>query len=208
MADEASSSEATVAHIPTISLYRYPPLRKDTFTTRILILKSAGLRSSEIHCDLVEVCCCLGPQEFEVLSYTWDDGVESEPISVNGFTRFVTANLAAFLHHRRQAGEPVRLWIDALCINQDDPEEKARQVKNMNLIYAWAPKLVVWLGPAGDDSDLAVEELRSLGCEDTFTKMPILSGRFSKLFKNSWTVHGGLESGSGKSCSLVVVERS
>ncbi|KXX75800.1 Heterokaryon incompatibility protein 6, OR allele [Madurella mycetomatis] len=38
------------------------------------------------------------------------------------------------------------IWIDAICINQDDFEERAIQVKLMDEIYRKASKTIVWLG--------------------------------------------------------------
>jgi len=50
----------------------------------------------------------------------------------------------------------VRLWVDAICINQDDLEERSLQVAQMGQIYASAGKVVVWLGPADPFSDMAL----------------------------------------------------
>ncbi len=48
------------------------------------------------------------------------------------------------------------IWIDAICISQLDDDEKSEQVGQMGDIYRRAHKVVVWLGPAGEDSDLAM----------------------------------------------------
>jgi hypothetical protein len=55
------------------------------------------------------------------------------------------------------------LWVDAICINQDDLEERAIQVKRMGLIYRQASRVVAWLGLASGDSKLALEVLQNLG---------------------------------------------
>jgi hypothetical protein len=60
----------------------------------------------------------------------------------------------------------------------------------MNMIYAWAIRLTIWLGPAADESDLAMYELRNLGVGALYKKMPILSGRVlravEKLLNRRW----------------------
>ena len=50
----------------------------------------------------------------------------------------------------------VRLWVDALCINQSDLEERAQQVLRMREIYAKAKYTLVWLGPEADNSSAAM----------------------------------------------------
>jgi len=38
------------------------------------------------------------------------------------------------------------LWIDAICINQGDPEEKNQQLNIMVDIYAEAEETLIWMG--------------------------------------------------------------
>ncbi|EME39080.1 hypothetical protein DOTSEDRAFT_83665 [Dothistroma septosporum NZE10] len=52
--------------------------------------------------------------------------------------------LKALQHHQHT----IVMWIDALCINQDDPVEKQAQLAKINLVYELAPKVLIWLGPA------------------------------------------------------------
>ena len=71
----------------------------------------------------------------------------------------VTRNLAVALQHLRYEREPRVLWIDAICINQQDVHERSAQVQRMGDIYRSARQTTVWLGPEEDDSCLAVEIL-------------------------------------------------
>lgn len=59
------------------------------------------------------------------------------------------------------------MWIDAICINQNDVAERTAQVKQMQDIYAHASHLVVWVGAASEseDSDLGMETCRQVGEE-------------------------------------------
>jgi hypothetical protein len=54
------------------------------------------------------------------------------------------------------------LWIDSICINQVDLDEKADQVANMGKIYIEAAKVLIWLGNAENDSDRAIMVLNDL----------------------------------------------
>ena len=95
--------------------------------------------------------------DYLALSYTWGDANQRRNITVNGATISVTANLEAALRSIRdsrvlKAG--VKLWVDALCINQDDLEERNRQVKRMQSIFSNAQSVFVWLGEAAGKSIL------------------------------------------------------
>jgi hypothetical protein len=45
------------------------------------------------------------------------------------------------------------LWIDALCINQVDTDERNKEVQRMNLINENSTRVVSWLGPSKACSD-------------------------------------------------------
>ncbi|KAK7740500.1 hypothetical protein SLS53_005343 [Cytospora paraplurivora] len=53
-------------------------------------------------------------------------------------------------------------WIDSICINQDDIDERQSQVKLMGQIYRQAAKTLVWLAEATEDTDQAIEFLAEL----------------------------------------------
>lgn len=60
------------------------------------------------------------------------------------------------------------VWVDALCINQNDLFERAEEVPRMRTIYKSARTVVIWLGESKDDSDLAMRLIKTLArsCED------------------------------------------
>jgi len=51
----------------------------------------------------------------------------------------------------------MRYWVDALCINQEDKQECAREVKRMGELYNTASSIVVWLSPEADESNRACD---------------------------------------------------
>jgi hypothetical protein len=67
-------------------------------------------------------------------------------ITLNQQTFNVTHNLYLALLHVRSPIVPLMLWIDAICINQSDVNERNAQVANMSFIYMRATKVVGWLG--------------------------------------------------------------
>ncbi|KAF9499148.1 HET-domain-containing protein, partial [Pleurotus eryngii] len=106
------------------------------------------------------------PPDFTALSYTWGDpGVRSE-ILINGSAKLsITTSLQVALLASQREDAPVTLWIDQICINQDDAREKAIQVPLMSQIYSRASQTIAWLGPAADGSDLVIDFLDSIGSE-------------------------------------------
>ncbi|KAK0508999.1 hypothetical protein JMJ35_008370 [Cladonia borealis] len=103
------------------------------------------------------------------LSYTWGDTSICKEIqirSIDGNTCNIfnaTINLTQALQYFRQERNPICLWVDAICIDQDNNAEKTEQVLLMQELYKKAESAVVWLGPAAEDSDAAMDALDSLG---------------------------------------------
>ncbi|KAH8764113.1 heterokaryon incompatibility protein-domain-containing protein [Hyaloscypha sp. PMI_1271] len=69
----------------------------------------------------------------------------------------IRENLWQALYHLRSEEHELTLWIDALCINQNDLQERGSQVSRMSAIYGIAKEVMVWLGPADEDSKLAID---------------------------------------------------
>lgn len=87
-----------------------------------------------------------GDAPYRCLSYTWGEPTPAFPIRINGRTMEVRKSLLEFLimASKRFANEP--LWIDAICINQQDDREKSVQVQRMGIIYKDAFEVLIWLG--------------------------------------------------------------
>jgi len=88
-------------------------------------------------------------------------------ILINGHPFEATENLVAALHHLRAHDHPKYrrnelIWIDAICINQKDNEEKSHQVQMMRNIYSNAVQVIVWLGMATPESIMALQTLTEL----------------------------------------------
>jgi hypothetical protein len=117
-----------------------------------------------INCDLYPISFQEAKnQGYEALSYTWGNEEERPSILVNGTEVPVTINLHVALEHLRRETSEVVLWVDALCINQTDNDEKSGQLNMMTEIYACAKNTRVWLGPADETSDEIMVELAQIG---------------------------------------------
>ena len=90
---------------------------------------------------------------FEALSYTWGSDKKTQEISLNECCMPVTENLHEALHYLRSTTLDRILWIDAICIDQGNSKERLHQVTYMGDIYKAADSVIIWLGPAADNSD-------------------------------------------------------
>jgi len=103
---------------------------------------------------------------YAALSYVWGETDNPKSISINDHNLTVTVNLYGALSRLRHTSIERVLWVDAICINQNDTFEKEQQIRIMAKIYALASQVVVWLGDAADNSDQALEEIRLVGSHE------------------------------------------
>lgn len=94
---------------------------------------------------------------YEALSYTWGDTKKERSISCGSESIAITANLATALVQLRKLDKPRMLWIDQVCINQDDVDERSKQVALMGRIYSKAAIVVIWLGEEEPSDKMAFE---------------------------------------------------
>ncbi|ETS81173.1 hypothetical protein PFICI_06175 [Pestalotiopsis fici W106-1] len=131
---------------------------------------------------------------YEAISYAWDKGdlrpahisvryaKECRDESPNAVVSDLTTaapvdgwlplgpNALSALRHFRFTDRPRDLWIDSMCIDQGDSIDKGRQVAMMGEIYARAKAVLVWLGEAAQDSDLAMTCMEDVGTQVRFEK--------------------------------------
>lgn len=142
------------------SPYSISILNREARQFRVLGLHR-GLHHDEIVCSL-EVRNINRPGEYEALSYAWGDPASRGIISVNGLPMAITTSLKEALRHLRLERSERYLWVDALCINQMDDEERSYQVEQMRSIYASASNVLVWLGPALHNSNAGIELIEKM----------------------------------------------
>lgn len=104
------------------------------------------------------------PPPYVALSYAW--GVDMSPKPIMMMARIgeygvahptkIHQNLYDALLRFRKDNSHIRMWVDAICINQTDPVEKAHQVQQMRNIYESALHVSVWLGLATDETRKAM----------------------------------------------------
>ncbi|KAF5543892.1 heterokaryon incompatibility protein [Fusarium mexicanum] len=129
---------------------------------------------------------------FEALSYVW--GQQRDPViaTIEGKVGECLGNiklgenLATALGYLRYQDKERVLWVDAICINQNDDAERATQVLRMPSIYQDCSRVIIWLGPEKHNIGLLFSELAPIGSQvETTTNGFIISSPDATDFR-SW----------------------
>jgi hypothetical protein len=178
---EARRQPSSRTQATSSKLYESIPITVD----EIRLLEIVPIQPDQSSADHNTIHCHLSKTRFDAsttyraISYCWGDPDVTSPIIVNGFEVQVTVNLAAVLRQLREWCVGVKLWVDALCINQSDDVEKSQQVNAMGRVYFNSSETYVWLGEQDDDSDKSFNLIRKwTEHEEGSEKNPLL---FAKL---------------------------
>ncbi|KAI0401289.1 heterokaryon incompatibility protein-domain-containing protein [Xylaria palmicola] len=149
--------------------------------TKLMYARSGGLSSGkvtrlikllpqssgeEMSCEIVSRDLEKQYGDYEAISYTWGDTTEHAVIEIDGRPTRIPRKVVRILRALRHPWRPRMLWIDYICINQNDINEKSHQVAMMRSIYYRAVNVIVWLDPLPDTTvaiDLLLEIARSPG---------------------------------------------
>ena len=182
--------------------FQYEALtEKDEIRLIIIPPKVSGNRAvttadpDALQCNLIHTTLSQCEDEiidhYTALSYVWGDATDTRTILVNEAPVEVTANLHAALSDLQDEKRVLHLWADALCINQQDDEEKSWQVMMMRRIYTLAHHTVIYLGPLTVASEALLKALASrTGTEEEviigdLDRSAIDSGRLD-LLRRPW----------------------
>lgn len=100
---------------------------------------------------------------FSALSYCWGDQGSRVEIAIGSDTLSITASLEVALRALRDKDRSMLLWIDQICINQQDKKEKNRQLPLMEDIYSLSTETVGWFGQSTNESNVAMDYLQGVG---------------------------------------------
>lgn len=147
--------------LPTLQYGSLNPNKKSVRLLEVFLGPNyEPIRGSLRPCDLDE------NPSYIALSYMWNQGNQYKYIECQGTKVRVGENLWNFLYqyrekistqqyHEKEPPVAARLWVDAVCINQADIEERGQQVSQMRDIYTGADSVIVWLGLAQKSEELA-----------------------------------------------------
>ncbi|KAF7943345.1 hypothetical protein EAE96_011272 [Botrytis aclada] len=124
--------------------HKHDPLPSPNFIRLVKI----GPRSDEK--ELIELSLhqtrLRNAPKYEALSYEWGTQTCDKPVLCDGSELRVKTNLAAALNRLRLANDTRWMWIDAICIDQENIPERNEQVTMMRDIYALADRVLIWIG--------------------------------------------------------------
>jgi Heterokaryon incompatibility protein (HET) len=139
-----------------IQPYQYLPLENGR-TIRLIALSPAKTADQPLECIILHAPLD-DPLPYAALSYEWKGEKPQRPMTCeDGSTILITPNCYAALIRLRHRKKFQILWVDAICINQADVQERNSQVSIMIDIYKSSDRTFVWLGEGDSDSDLALQ---------------------------------------------------
>lgn len=164
--------------------YQYQALDGSARQVRLLTLLPSTDQTAKVHVKLTKATLPTASSSYEALSYTWGGQSVMFTIDSDEGTLQVGQNLYEALCHLRQPQHARVLWIDALCINQSDDQEKNHQVRQMRDIYSQASRVLIWLGTSDHDIEVAMTHLCRSRAERERTEKPMAG--LIKIFSNPW----------------------
>ncbi|KAH8755175.1 heterokaryon incompatibility protein-domain-containing protein [Hyaloscypha finlandica] len=173
--------------MPTANeLYSYWKLQESRWF-RILSVEPSPEPQYRIFCSLLHQPI-KGGQDYEALSYTWGTDKAIAPIFIDGGVLFVRYNLYCALRSLRRPTKRRVLWVDALCINQDDATVRNNQVSQMADIYSSSIEVLVWLGEGNKYTDRGMDFLGEISAHAKLIEDRILKERSDRhqIYKE-WT---------------------
>lgn len=153
--------------------WQYTPLPDDGKTTRLFVLEAGEyhepLRGRLMDYDPTAKTLDCG---YEALSYCWGEHRDKATLWPGDSSFSITWSFETALRSLRLEDHVRVLWIDQICINQNDLMERSSQVNIMMSIYAGARNVCVWLGEADDSTQDGMSILQSLSAPETSTSTP------------------------------------
>ncbi|KAI8711317.1 HET domain-containing protein [Fusarium sp. LHS14.1] len=129
----------------------YEPLNPAIDEIRLLTLHPASQADSKLFCTLSHASLIAETPAYEALSYVWGKPNLSASILLDDVNVQVTPSLVSILSALRLDKQARVLWIDALCINQSNVQERSQQVSLMRKIYSCCRQDIAWLGELPDN---------------------------------------------------------
>lgn len=135
--------------------YPYAPL--DVVADEIRVLAVAPAKDPAAPLVTGMSHCLFYDTFYHALSYTWGSSEETSTITLNGQLVKVRQSLELALRALRSATSDVDIWIDALCIDQSNLQERNRQLARIEKVYDNASIVVSYVGEPDEDSDKALD---------------------------------------------------
>lgn len=134
----------------------YTRLDSDAGQFRLLRLLPMSSSGDGISCEL-SLACLRDRPKYDVLSYVRREQEDHRPILLNGQPWNLKSTVAAALRRLRYEGMDRYLWIDALCIDHNDPKETSSQFRLKRRICGKSRRCLIWLGDVNHGSSSSTD---------------------------------------------------
>lgn len=149
---------SSMAEQTTLNPHHREKLKEDELR---LVKVRLGSEDELLQCE-TRIVPASANSNYTAVSYAWGPPIAEHPIELDGQKYKLPTNLWQFLkawrtckmrHGKRSEEFDYWLWVDALCINQSDAQERTHQVRIMSRIFGGARSMLVWLGPSNEEVD-------------------------------------------------------
>ncbi|KAH9234112.1 hypothetical protein K456DRAFT_1836221 [Colletotrichum gloeosporioides 23] len=148
--------------------YEYIPLEDPEIWIRLLRLCPLTDDHPELRGELI-TCRREEAPPYQPVSYTWGQQDPTSTIFLRNDEKFhIRPNLEALLQQFRTLPSSKVFWVDAICIDQTNNNEKGHQVRNMDKIYK-DKHLLIWLGEPTDDSNVVLDLIEAFDPQSAST---------------------------------------
>ncbi|CCD51186.1 hypothetical protein BofuT4_P085480.1 [Botrytis cinerea T4] len=175
-----------------MSSHLYSLLPENGNNIRMLRLLPSEDEAAPLHCELCNYSLqrsSIRTHLYEALSYVWGDPKQTLSIYVDKAQFQVTVNLHAALLQLRDYSFERIIWVDAICIDQNNKEERKQQVQLMAQIYISAHRVIVWLGEQTVEKQGALEDIQLAANNEELiehSKKEIKQQQILNLLQNPW----------------------
>lgn len=135
--------------------------------------------------------------QYCALSYCWGESEDLQPIQLNGHLVHLRQGVRSMLNTIYTKYGKIDVWLDMLCINQTNEDEKSDQVARMGVIYREATTVHAWLGEADNATTLIFDVLcefrdcrnspeaeEAVANLDQAQRLAILPSQFEQIYEN------------------------
>lgn len=182
--------------------FHYGPFTDPARQMRLLrVVSTDESATGTLRCELTHWTIQEAPA-YCAISYTWGDLSAMESMIINGKRAFIGKNCSYALSQARSfnlsSEQNHHIWIDSICINQADVQEKSHQVARIGSIYKNAAQVLACVGDAADDSDLLLRFLRQhvpelTRCSEKWAEKSLVDNIFQHVYRK-WSLGYGKQS--------------
>jgi ankyrin repeat protein len=144
----------------SLDTFTYSPLHPQAGGFRLLRLKK-GI-GQHIEGDIIHANLKDQERQYEAVSYTWGQSEKVAVVNIGDKQLRITPNLNLILRDLRLPEADRMLWIDAICINQNDNNDRAYQVQQMKYVFGHAIRVLFCVGRPTDATNFLMDSLQDM----------------------------------------------